>query len=824
MVLKSCSAAAERTAMSADRVSFGDLLRRLRSAAGLSQEALAERAGLSRNGISDLERGARQVPRLETVRMLADALALADADRQALLAAARPALMAPGFRDASPPLAGSTSHASHLPSPPNPLVGREAELSQICERLLHPDVRLLTLTGPGGVGKTRLALATAEAVANSFADGVVFVPLGAITDPGLVPSAIITALGVRGPGDASLLERVTAMLRQRQLLLVLDNFEHVVEAAPLVAELLAACPGLQVLVTSRVRLRVSAEHEHAVPPLRLAESDGHAPVDTVAASDAVRLFVARAQAVKADFALTAENAAVVAAICHRLDGLPLAIELAAARVKVLPPRALLTRLEQRLPLLTGGGRDLPARQQTMRATIAWSHDLLTPEEQILFRCVAVFAGGFTLDAAVTVSGDASHLALDPLEGVASLVDKSVLRHAPGTDDVPRFVMLETVREFALEQLAASGEEPAVQARHAAWCLALAEAAGRDLPYGPAEAAWLAGLDAELDNVRTVLSWFAQTGDAIKVLRMLSGLKEYWMTRPYHAEVLSWLQPALGTTADVRSAVRATALLLAASLTSFLDDASAAMAYAEEGLSIAREVEDPFVLGRAHFALGLVCAYAGDTARAANEYGAALPLLRKANVPFWVALALAELGDTLHLVSDVASAVPLLDEALEINRGFGFPFGIVPGLGERAHAALTQGDAVLAARLFTETIAISHRIGVERIVLGALAGLAGVALALRQPWRAVRLLGAVEAARESSGAGRIGDAAHAERILAAARRSLPEPAFAAAWEEGWVLTIDAAIGEAQAIAESACDPAEHGSTASARGGHMVVQPL
>jgi predicted ATPase/DNA-binding XRE family transcriptional regulator len=798
MDVKSSSAAAERAAMSADRGSFGDLLRRLRSAAGLSQEALAERAGLSRNGISDLERGARQVPRLETVRMLADALALTDADRRALLAAARPALMAPGFRDAIPPLAGSTSHASHLPAPPNPLVGREAELRLIRERLLRPDVRLLTLTGPGGVGKTRLAQSVAAAVQRTFADGVVFVPLAAITDPGLVPSAIITGLGVRGPGDASLLERVTAMLRQRQLLLVLDNFEHVVEAAPLVADLLAASPGLKVLVTSRVRLRVSAEHEHAVPPLRLAETDEHVPITTAAASDAVRLFIARAQAVKADFALTAENAAVVAAICRRLDGLPLAIELAAARVKVLPPRALLTRLEQRLPLLTGGGRDLPARQQTMRATIAWSHDLLTPEEQVLFRRLAVFAGGFSLDAAVAVSGDVNPVALDPLEGIASLVDKSVLRHAPGTDEEPRFVMLETVREFALEQLAASSEEATVRGRHATWCLALAEAAAPGLHYGQAEAAWLAGLDAELDNVRTALAWLDQTGDAISVIRLVLGIEEFWWTRPYHAEVLDWLQPALRATADVSSAVRATALLLAASLTSFLGDASAAMAYAEEGLSIARELEDPFALGRAYWEHGLLCAVADDTAGAATAYAAALPLLRSANVPFWVAHALAELGDALHRAGDVAAAVPLLDEAVEITRGFGSARGSVAGFGERAHAALTQDDPVLAARLFTETIVMAQEIGVERIVLGALAGLAGVALALGRPRRAVRLLGAMEAARESSGAGRIGDAWHAERILAAARVSLPEPAFAAAWEEGRGLQLAEAITDATAI--------------------------
>jgi predicted ATPase/DNA-binding CsgD family transcriptional regulator/transcriptional regulator with XRE-family HTH domain len=782
---------------------FGPLLRRLRLVAALSQEELAERSGLSARGISALETGYRATPRPETVRLLADALGLDAAARAELVAAARPEVTNPA--DARPRAVSIGGQPLPLPVPPTRLVGREQEVAALCARLRREEVRLLTLTGPGGVGKTRLALAVAAVVADDFPDGVPFVPLAPITDPALVPSAIITALGVRDVGDEQLVFRLQSVLRHQQLLLLLDNFEHVIEASPIVADVLETCPGVTILVTSRVRLRVSGEHEVPIAPLGLVALDRHHSVEEVATSDAVRLFIARAEAIQPDLALTPENAVAVAAICRRLDGLPLAIELAAARVKVLPPAALLARLDRRLPLLTGGARDLPARQQTMRDAIGWSYDLLSPEEQVLFRRLAVFAGGFTLEAAETVVSEPGEPEIDPLEGVASLLDKSLLRQEAGPGGEPRFAMLETVREFALEQLAAGGEDASIRQRHASWYLTLVEAVGRDLESGGAEAAWFARLDTELDNLRAALAWFDAADEPTNVLRLLSAISGYWFVRPYGAEVRRWLEPALQAAPDAPIAVRVEALHVAAITTSFLGDAPAAVAYAEAEVALARELGDPLPLGRAHYDVGLAWAFSGDVARAAVAYEEAVSLLRTTGVPLWEALALAELGDTRLMMGDVAEAVPLLDEALALHRRSQFPVRIAVTLGERAHAARMQGDQALASRLFIESMTVAMEIGSERFLLGAVAGLAGVALALGQPERAARLLGAVEAAGKTSGGGRIAHAAHTACILAEVRASLPEPVFVAAWEEGWALPFADARADAMALAASTLEP-------------------
>ncbi|MGH2614283.1 MAG: ATP-binding protein, partial [Thermomicrobiales bacterium] len=468
-------------------------------------------------------------------------------------------------------------------APPTPLIGREAELTRLSALIRSRTARLLTLTGSGGVGKTRLAQAIAAAVTGDFADGIAYVSLASIDDPNLVPATVARALGVRETGERSLLDQLEIALRGRDLLLVLDTFERVLPAAELVAGLVAACPRLTVIVTSRARLNLAAEHAVSILPLSLPDvpparggKTAHVAFFTeMETAAAVQLFVARARAFVPEFALTPENAGDVTEICRRLDGLPLAIELAAAWSRIMTPAALRDRLEPRLALLTGGPRDLPARQRTMREAIQWSYDLLTATEQALFRRLSVFAGGFTLEAAARVAvveaGDASVLDL-----VAALADQSLLGRAASVssgsgEGALRFAMLDTIREFGLEQLAATGEAPEVHTRHATWYVALTEASEPEL-QGPDQRIHLDRLECDLDNVRAALAWTLAQGDTSSALRIAGALAFFWIKQGHIAEGRAWLERALdqdasadpGTT-RASGSVRAKALIAAGSL-------------------------------------------------------------------------------------------------------------------------------------------------------------------------------------------------------------------------------------------------------------------
>ena len=424
-------------------------------------------------------------------------------------------LVAPDLPADFPSLRTLESRPNNLPMQPTLLVGREREVEDVRGRLLAPEVRLLTLTGPGGTGKSRLALQSAADLIEEFEDGVFFVALATLTDHTLVTSSVAQVLGVRESGDQPLLEGIKDYLQDKRLLLVLDNFEQVLEAAPQAGEILSAAPRLKVLATSRIPLGIYGEREYAVPPLAIPDPKRLPTLEVLSQYEAVRLFIERAEATKAGFEITSENAPAVAEICARLDGLPLAIELAAARIKLLPPSSILARLTNRLKLLTGGARDLPERQRTLRGAIEWSHTLLDEGEKSLFARMAIFSGGRTLEAIEAVCDAQGDLPMDAFDGVSSLVDKSLLRQEEGPEGEPRFMMLETIHEYAREKLRESGEAEEIGHAHARHFLGLAEEAELT---GPEQAWWLERLEAEHDNLRTTLARTRRPGVGTQVGR------------------------------------------------------------------------------------------------------------------------------------------------------------------------------------------------------------------------------------------------------------------------------------------------------------------
>jgi predicted ATPase/DNA-binding XRE family transcriptional regulator len=537
---------------STDRRSFGALLKQQRLAAGLTQAALGERAGIAERTIQDLERDVAR-PRRETVQRLIEALELAPADRAVFEAVSpSPRQRSGAAMQASVPSGAPDRSQGHLPVPATALLGRERELMEI-DALIQAGARLVTLTGPGGVGKTRLALQVAASILAAgrpvFEHGAFLIDLAPITDAALVPVTIAHVLGLRDLNGRPVLEGLKEHLRDRSILLVLDNVEQIQSSAPIVAELLAASPHLSVLATSRETLRVRGEHEYQLRPLELPDVYHVTSANALAGNPAVALFVERARAIRADFALTPESVSTIAAICARLEGLPLAIELAAARTRLLSPLAILGRLEHRLPVLTGGSRDLPARQQTLRDAIAWSYGLLSEAERRLLRRLAVFVGGWSLEAAEAVcdggargegrgASEMSHAPLaprpSPLDVLELLAAKSLVQRGDDVDGEPRFDMLETIREYALERLDESGEASIVRRRHAEYFVALAERT-RPALQRAGRPSWLRRLKVEHDNFHAALRWIVEQGEADLGLRLGGSLSHFWDQRGYHED-------------------------------------------------------------------------------------------------------------------------------------------------------------------------------------------------------------------------------------------------------------------------------------------------
>jgi predicted ATPase len=724
-----------------------------------------------------------------------------------------------------------------LPAAVTPLIGRGQEVAALRTQLRQGDTRLLTLSGPPGIGKTRLAQVVAAAFVDDRPDTVTFVGLAPITDPGLVATTILQALGVVDAGGLPPAERLKTLLRDTSHLLVLDNFEHVVQAAPLVGDLLASCPGVKVLVTSRVALRLRGEHEFPVPPLTLpdlaAGPDAVLNVEILADFSAVRLFVERAQAVKPGFALAEENAHAVVEICRRLDGLPLAIELAAARCKVLSPQAMLGRLEHRLRLLTDGARDAPERQRTLRAAIAWSHDLLLPEERILFRRLGVFVGGCTLAAAERVCDIAGDLGLDVLDGIAALVDQSLVQQRDGTDAESRFVMLETLREFALEQLDATDERGQLRHRHAADVLSLAEEAEPHL-FAADRSVWLRRLSAEQDNIRSALGFALEQDDPEVGLRLVGALWT-WFLRRLLVEGRQWAEDLLTHPGAVRgTAARASALFAAGHFAWLQGDVRTMRARLEECVAIRRTLGDAAGLGRAFPFLGLAIDDDQEEARRLAKEGVAL--CRAADDRWGLAMALTNLGRIEATWGHDEVAAPALEEATALFRAIGddwllaLPLNSLGAIAYRAgiyehaqsafaealpcfravedrrnttqvltnlaYVSLARGDRDHARTLFRESLRFGQEHADRFNTPACLRGLAMIATADGDATRAVRLLAAADALFTATGATRWpAERLDGEKGTALLQSCLGSEAFATAWKVGRRLSLDRATTEA-----------------------------
>ncbi|MBV9355561.1 MAG: XRE family transcriptional regulator [Chloroflexi bacterium] len=816
-----------------DAAAVGALLKRFRLRAGLSQEALADRAGLSPAAIGALEQGSRRRPRPYTLSALAVALTLSEAELEALQQAAERARHPTTSSEPAP----TTVH--HLPNPPTALIGREAEVQTVVDLLTgsSPPVRLLTLLGPGGVGKSRLAIEIARVWGTTYRDAVTFVDLEPVRDERLVPATIAWSLGIHEASGQSAHELLVAHLAAHRLLLVLDGAEHLAGAFPWLATLLERCACLTLMVTSRVALRLRAERRLPVGPLPTPPASA-VSTEQVVGSPAVQLFLERARATVPSFTLDSSNVAAVSAICRQLDGLPLAIELAAPRMMVLEPTVLLGRLEHRLATLTSAGPDVPHRQRTLRSTLAWSYDLLEPTEQRLFRRLGVFVGGCTLDAIehVCSGGPLSGEAL--IEALSSLLDKSLIRRAEDPQPQMRFEMLETIREYATEQLSADGEREALHRRHLDWCLSVADR----VPSYALDPAGIADLQREQSNLRAALRFAIDRRDADSSLRLADGMYPLWYVGANYAEGRAWLAEVLALAREP-SALRARTFAWDGQLAGMQADFAVAESRLHESLTMARTIDDQLMVAIASHLLGQVARDRGDLTGARARYQQALlievalgnRLLESFTLEglasiaeregdltaleAWAAEALrlhrafGHTWDAAHSLDrrlasaqgDSATARRLLEDSLPLQRTMAHRGGLGASLFSLARLAQSEGDTIRASQAYAEGLGLAEEVGQPVLLLRNLDGVATL-LAESQPTAAARIAGAAAALRSKLGVAFLPhERERLERALAPVRERLGTDTFESLWQDGTLVPLAQVAADARRLVEARSPP-------------------